>query len=86
MPLPSLILPCSTPGRWEETYLSLLDDQTAAEARQTAAHAACRDCHSGGVLGPVLCENGECPVTYARLACSSRVQLADKQLRRLDIF
>lgn len=28
---------------------------------------------------------GECPVTYTRLSCSSRLQLVDRQLRRLDI-
>lgn len=46
-------------GKWESAYLELLEAQAAAEARQSAAFAACRDCHSGGALGPVLCENGE---------------------------
>jgi DNA polymerase delta subunit 1 len=82
--LPSCL--CSKEGRWEETYLGLLDDQAAAEARQSAAYSACAACHSGGASGPVLCENGECPFTFTRLACSSRVQQVDKQLRRLDIF
>jgi hypothetical protein len=34
----------------------------------------------------VLCDSGECPVTYARLGSSSRLQQLDQQLRRLDIF
>lgn len=73
-------------GKWEATYLGLLGEQAAEEGRQAASYAACRDCHSGGASGPVLCENGECPVTYARLACSSRLQQVELQLRRLDIF
>ena len=84
--LPASPAGCSAAGKWEETYLSLLEEQAASEARQSAAFAACRDCHSGGVLGTVLCDSGECPVTYARLGSSSRLQQLDQQLRRLDIF
>lgn len=84
---PGLCDSCArTEGRWEDCYVTLLEEQAGVEARQCSAYAACRDCHSGGAVGPVLCENGECPVTYTRLACSSRLQLVDKQLRRMDIW
>lgn len=85
-PLPCRPHPCSKEGKWEETYLGLLGEQAGVEARQCSAYATCRGCHSGGALEPVLCDNGECPVTYSRLACSSRLQQLDAQLRRLDIF
>ncbi|KAL4859641.1 DNA polymerase delta catalytic subunit [Chlorella vulgaris] len=84
---PGLCDSCArTEGRWEDCYVNLLEEQAGVEARQCSAYAACRDCHSGGAVGPVLCENGECPVTYTRLGCSSRLQLVDKQLRRMDIW
>ena len=83
---PGLCDTCRSDGAcWQAAYMELLSDEAAAEARAAAAHAACRDCHSGGAAGPVLCENGECPVTYARLACSSRVQAAGRALRRMDL-
>lgn len=65
--------------------MALLEEQAAGEARQAAAFAACRGCHSGGCAGPVLCANAECPVTFARLACSSRLQQVERQLRRMDV-
>jgi hypothetical protein len=64
--------------------LALLGEEGLAEARQSAAYAACRDCHSGGALGAVLCANGECPVSYARLSTTARLQRVGGQLRRLD--
>ena len=74
------------PGRWEEAYLGVLDDASEAEARNCAAHAACRQCHSGLVSQEVLCDNSECPVTYTRLGTASALQAAQQSLRRLDIF
>jgi len=41
-------------------------------------------CHSGGLLGPVLCENGECPVLYSRLQSASRIEVLEQSLDRLD--
>lgn len=82
---PILLLWCRTEGKWAETYLRLGEEQRGAQARQAAALAACAGCHSGGGCGPVLCENGECPVTYTRLACSSRLQQVEGQLARMDI-
>ena len=66
--------------------MSLLGEQALQEARQSAAHAACRACHSALAAQPVLCENAECPAAYARWGASSRLQAADRSLRRLDIF
>lgn len=48
---------CRLEGRWQEAYLAQLAEQSAAEARLCAAHAACRQCDSGTVAQPVLCEN-----------------------------
>ncbi|KAL4424029.1 hypothetical protein ABPG75_001330 [Micractinium tetrahymenae] len=73
-------------GRWEEAYLAALEEQAGEEARHYAAFAACRDCHSGGLAGAVLCANGECPVAYARMSTATRLRAADEKLRRLDIF
>lgn len=82
---PLLLSPaCREAGKWEEAYLGLPAEEGHAEARQAAAFAACRACHSGGASNPVLCDSSECPVTYSRLACSSRLQQLGKQLRRLD--
>jgi len=74
------------PGRWEEAYLGAVHDVSEAEARNCAAHAACRQCHSGLVSQDVLCDNSECPVTYARIETASTVHAAQQSLRRLDIF
>lgn len=63
----------------------MLHEQAAQEARQCAAHAACRQCHSGLVAQDVLCENAECPVFFARLQTASRTWAADKSLARLAL-
>lgn len=73
-------------GKWEEAYLGALGEAAAAEARAAAAAAACRSCDSATLGQPVLCDNGECPVTYARLGAAADASAAAKALRRLDIF
>jgi len=84
---PGLCDSCANePGRWEEAYLVAIHDASEAEARSCAAHAACRQCHSGLVSQEVLCDNSECPVTYARIGTASAVHAAQQSLRRLDIF
>lgn len=84
---PGLCQACaSTEGAWGETYLGVLGEQSEEEARHTAAFTACRDCHSGGCMGEVLCENGECSVAYVRLSTASRLRRLDAQLHRLDIL
>ena len=84
--MPGPASPCrSTPGRWEETQLGLLHETSLQEARQCAAHAACRQCHSGLVSQDVLCENSECPVFFARLQTASRTCAADNSLARLAL-
>lgn len=53
------------------------------EERHCHAHALCARCHSGGVLGPVLCENGECEVLYARLGMQTRLQALLPSMQRM---
>lgn len=51
-------------GVREGVLLELLGEQRLLEQRNCAANALCMSCHSGGLLGEVLCENGECLVRY----------------------
>jgi DNA polymerase delta subunit 1 len=74
------------PGRWEEAFFVATHDASEAEARNCAANSACRQCHSGLVSQEVLCDNSECPVTYARLGTAAGVRAAEQSLRRLDIL
>ncbi len=77
---------CSTEGRWQAAYLSLVREQSLQEARLTAAAAACRQCDSAALPQSLLCECAECPVLYARLGASSRLQGVEQSLQRMDIF
>lgn len=72
--------------RWAQAFLAIEEEETKAEARNAAAHAACRQCHSGLLCEEVLCDNGECPVTYARLSSQGTLRSTAESLRRLDIF
>lgn len=71
-------------GKRESVYISVVQEASAAAERFTAAHSSCRSCHSGGQLGGVVCENGECPVVYERFASERMVRNADHKLLRLD--
>lgn len=64
--------------------MDLLQERNIAEDRLAASHAFCTRCHSGGTSGAFLCDNGECPVLYARLASSARIGPLQQSLLRLD--
>lgn len=68
----------------ERVYNSLIEERSVVEARQSAAHAACRACDSGLVCEDVLCNNGECPVTYERLSAGRTLRGLEVSLNRLD--
>lgn len=53
-------------GVKEGVLLDLLGEQRRLEQRNCTANALCMDCHSGGLTGQVLCENGECSVSEER--------------------
>lgn len=64
---PALCEDCAAEeGVKESVLLELLGEQRRLEQRNCTANALCMDCHSGGLTGKVLCENGECPVSGAR--------------------
>ena len=83
--VPGLCSSCSeVKGAWEQAWLQATSDASAVESRACAAYAACRECHSGLLQDDVLCENGECPITYVRLQSKSARHDADVTLKRLD--
>ena len=71
-------------GTAARVYLEVLAEVNLAESRHHAASATCSRCHSGGQLGAVLCENGECAVLYSRLSTSNRLATASSNWKRLD--
>lgn len=82
---PGLCDACSSQdGKWEEVYEGLMQRENRLEHRRAGAHAFCMRCHSGGMTGAVVCENGECPVLYARVESSARMVTVGNLLRRLD--
>ncbi len=66
-------------------YLSQLAEENAAAVQLASAHRACLACHSGGHLGEVLCENGECRALYGRLGAARRLAAAAQRLGRMDL-
>ena len=50
-------------GRLEAVHLELLAEQQRLEERLCSASAMCMHCHSGGLMKPILCQNGECSVS-----------------------
>ena len=84
---PGLCDSCSREeDRWAQVFLTIEGDFEVAEARHAAALGFCTKCHSGLLSEQVLCDNGECPVTYARLSSQVAMHSAAESLRRLDIF
>ncbi|KAK9916419.1 hypothetical protein WJX75_002409 [Coccomyxa subellipsoidea] len=82
---PALCEDCAVEdGVREGVFLELLGEQRRLEQRNCTANALCMDCHSGGLTGKVLCENGECPVLYARLSTAAKLNSLDHSFRRLD--
>jgi hypothetical protein len=71
-------------GRRETVYLHIVQEQGDAAASLSCAHSACRRCHSGGQMGAVVCENGECPVLYVRYQAERQLRGADHRLLRLE--
>eukprot|EP00803_Ostreobium_quekettii_P009207 evm.model.scf_772EXC.4 EVM.evm.TU.scf_772EXC.4 scf_772EXC:31453-42840(-) len=71
-------------GKWEEVYLRTLRAHGEFEASYARAAAACLACHSGGLMGRIVCENSECPVFYSRLESDRRREECVRSLERLD--
>jgi hypothetical protein len=71
-------------GKLEAVYLHTVGEQAGAAASLGAAHSACRRCHSGGQMGAVVCENGECPILYVRYQAERQLRGADQRLLRLE--
>ena len=74
----------SQEGKWEQVYVEYMQLVDNLERRQTSAQAFCVRCHSGGMAGPVVCENGECPVLYARVESAGRLVTVNNLVKRLD--
>ena len=82
---PGLCASCTEEdGKWSQTWLRVLQQLRDAERRRGLSHSTCMRCHSGGLMGPVLCDNGECPVLYSRLQSASRIEVLEQSLDRLD--
>lgn len=63
--VPALCEDCANDeGRLESVLLELQGEERLLEDRLCTANALCMRCHSGGLTGPVLCENGECLVSH----------------------
>ena len=71
------------PSRHPVHVQGLLREANQLEGRHCAAHALCARCHSGGAMGPVLCENGECEVLYARLGAQTRLAALLPSIERM---
>lgn len=83
---PGLCAACArVDGQRESLHITLLAEASAAERRTAAAHSACRACHSGGQLGTVLCDNGECVACYERVAGERALHSAQHKLERLEL-
>ena len=70
-------------GTRERTWLGLLREAERMERKRGLAFATCARCHSGGLQGAVVCENGECPVLYSRLSSTSQLHALDDSMARL---
>ncbi|KAK9810365.1 hypothetical protein WJX72_009511 [[Myrmecia] bisecta] len=82
---PGLCESCSQEeGKLAAVYLDLQQQENHYAMRFGLAMSSCIQCHSGGLTGPVLCENGECPVLHARLESQARQRAVQRNLQRLD--
>jgi len=66
-----------------QVWLDLTDRINSARERQHLAMSTCMRCHSGGMLGPIVCENGECAVLFTRMSASNRLETLLKARERL---
>lgn len=71
-------------GRLASVYLSNLSEYNAAAHRQHAALSTCLRCHSGNLMGTLVCENGECAVLFSKLSAGHRLSSVQHNLKRLD--
>lgn len=65
----------------------VIDVEDAAaeqQRRHTQAHSFCHSCHSGGLMGSLLCENAECPALYTRVGAAARLQAIAQIQKRID--
>lgn len=85
---PGLCSSCAgVQGKWQEVYMNYVEQNTALGKTLCSAQEACMRCHSGVLCGqPVLCENAECPVFYARTGSESRLQSIQTALDRLSMM
>lgn len=67
-----------------QVWLELTHRISATRQRQRLAMSTCVACHSGGLTGSILCENGECPVFFTRTATAKRLDTLLKARQRLD--
>jgi DNA polymerase delta subunit 1 len=82
---PALCGACEGAGARPGALLRELGEAGEAAAHGAAAAAACRACDSALLCQPILCANGECPVTYARIEAARRAAAAGAALRRLEM-
>lgn len=73
------------PGRWGAAYAAACEEDNQQQDHLARAVSACIDCHSGGLLGEVACENAECPALYDRLGAARRVLATGAKLSRLRL-
>ncbi len=72
------------PDKLPEVYLEFQKHVDEFETHRAQALSYCARCHSGGLGQPVVCENGECPVLYARIESAARLTTVSQSLARLD--
>ena len=83
---PGLCAACAgEEGRWQQVYCGLRVEANEEELRSANAHAQCRQCDSGVLGQRVVCENGECRVTFARLESDRGLRDVGIKLNRMDI-
>ncbi|KAK3281175.1 hypothetical protein CYMTET_11024 [Cymbomonas tetramitiformis] len=63
---PALCATCQMAGMSSVTYAEVMRDHKEDEAVLSKAAAACARCHSGGLLGEVICANKGCPNLFTR--------------------
>ena len=84
-PPPALCDSCQQqPDSWAQAYLGALQEEGRQWEQLCGAQAACLSCHSGGHCGPVVCENGECPALFPRLAAARALAGVEGRLERLE--
>jgi len=65
-------------------YLELLGEERRLDRRLCTTSAMCARCHSGGLTRPILCQNGECSVLYARLGTQTKLENLALSMNRIE--